>query len=131
MHLPQKFLVGEPDEVGEVSGDKFVGVGDLEGELGSCRGVGESVGDRIESAGLAELPGGLAEIFLVNRGSEGKAAGGCHLPGGEAFASRHFDVDQLAIGGRDRGGSLSTSKTREAEKSRVDGKDTLREGRFH
>ena len=35
VQLLVQFLVGEPDEIGEVGGDKFVGVGDLKFELGA------------------------------------------------------------------------------------------------
>ena len=53
MDFLEEVLVGEPDEIGEARGNKFVGVDHLEFEFGSGCSVVVGEGDVVEGSALA------------------------------------------------------------------------------
>ncbi len=94
-----KFVIGKPDEIFEAGGDKFLGVGDMQLELGSRGGVGKAVGDFGEDSHVSEAARGSLKVVVVDGGAHLQSGGGGNGPLGVALASDDFDGDQLAGGG--------------------------------
>src|ERR1700722_9582590 len=95
MNFMEQILLREPDEVGEASGNKFVGVGDLELEPGAGRRVGISKSNAAECSTLAELSRGFLEIVFVGDGADRQSTGGRDFFRCEVLAAGYFDCDEL------------------------------------
>ena len=102
-----EFLVGEPDKVFEVSGEKLGGVGHLQLELGALGGIGKRIGYVGEGSSLGETASGLFEVFVYGDETELQTAGGRDVRRGEALAAGRRDRDELAF----RPGSLEQASS--------------------
>ena len=81
-----QFGVGEPDEILKMRRDKLVGVGYMQFELGSGRGIREGVGDLGEDSHVAETAGRFLEVVVIDGGAHLQAGRGGDGGFGEALA---------------------------------------------
>ena len=59
VHFLQQILIGKPDKINKVGGDKLIGVGDLKRQLSAGRGIGVSKGYVGECPAFAQIRAAL------------------------------------------------------------------------
>ena len=100
MHLLEQVMVTEPDKVGKVGRNEFIGITDLKRQLQSRRRVRVGVGDIVEGSTFAQLPRGFLEIFIANDRARRQSARGRDFFRRKALAAGYFYLKKLVCRGR-------------------------------